>query len=44
MIELADEHNWDAVRIQVVLDNLSTHNPAAFYRFFPPEEAHAYLA
>jgi len=43
MVELADEHYPDAERIRVVLDNLSTHNPAAFYRFFPPDEAHAYL-
>ena len=26
-------------RIQVVLDNLSTHTPAAFYEAFPPAEA-----
>lgn len=44
MVELADTHYPDAVRIRVVLDNLSTHNPAAFYRFLPPDEAHAYLA
>jgi len=24
-------------------DNLSTHNPSAFYRFFSPEEARNYL-
>jgi hypothetical protein len=33
----------DADCIRVVLDNLSTHNPAAFYRFFPPEKAREYL-
>ncbi|UOO96893.1 MULTISPECIES: IS630 family transposase [Halococcus] len=43
MVELADEHYPDADCIRVVLDNLNTHNPAAFYRFFPPDEAHAYL-
>ncbi len=43
MVELADEHYPDAECIRVVLDNLSTHNPAAFYRFFPPDQAHAYL-
>ena len=43
MVGLADEHYPDADCIRVVLDNLSTHNPAAFYRFFPPDRAHAYL-
>jgi transposase len=33
----------DHYSIRVVLDNLSTHNPAAFYRFFPPEKAREYL-
>ena len=26
-----------------MLDNLNTQNPAAFYRFFPPDIAHQYL-
>lgn len=26
-----------------MLDNLNTHNPVTFCRFFPPDEAHAYL-
>jgi hypothetical protein len=43
MVTLADEHYPDADFIRVVLDNLSTHNPAAFYRFFPPDKAHADL-
>ncbi|WP_233560621.1 IS630 family transposase [Halobellus sp. Atlit-38R] len=43
MVELADEHYPDANCIRVVLDNLNTHNPAAFYRYFPPDIAHAYL-
>jgi hypothetical protein len=43
MVEIADEHYPDADCIRVVLDNLNTHNPAAFYRFFPPDIAHAYL-
>lgn len=29
--------------ITVVLDNLSTHKPAAFYEYFPPEKAHQML-
>ena len=43
MVELADEHYPDADCIRVVLDNLNTHYPAAFYRFFPPDVAQAYL-
>ena len=42
MVTIADDHP-DADCIRVVLDNLSTHNPAAFYRFFSPEEAREYL-
>ncbi|MFC6763689.1 IS630 family transposase [Natrinema soli] len=42
MQAIADDYP-DAVCIRVVLDNLSTHNPAAFYRFFPPEKAREYL-
>lgn len=26
-----------------MLDNLNTHNPAAFYEFLPPTKARAYL-
>lgn len=29
----------DAQQVQVVLDNLNTHTPAALYRTFPPDEA-----
>lgn len=40
---LVDEHYPEAVRIAVVLDNLSTHlsthSPAALYQSFPPAEA-----
>ena len=36
---LVDEAFPQAERIQVVLDNLSTHTPAALYEAFPPEEA-----
>lgn len=30
----------EAKKITVVLDNLSTHKPAAFYEYFHPEKAH----
>ena len=43
MVELADVHYPDADRIRVVMDQLNTHKPAAFYQFFPPDEARAYL-
>ena len=39
MRTLADEHYPTAPRIAVVLDNLSTHSPAALYQTFPPAEA-----
>lgn len=43
MRDLADEHYPDADLIRVVLDNLSTHTPAALYETFPPEEARRIL-
>lgn len=43
MVELADVHYQDADCIRVVMDQLNTHNPAGFYRFFPPDQAQAYL-
>ena len=43
MVELADVHYPDADCIRVVMDQLNTHKPAAFYDFFPPEQAKAYL-
>ncbi len=43
MRDLADEHYPDADCIRVVLDNLSTHTPAALYETFPPEEARRIL-
>ncbi|EMA56514.1 hypothetical protein C451_02288 [Halococcus thailandensis JCM 13552] len=43
MVELADVHYPDADCIRVVVDQLNTHNPAGFYRFFPPDKAQAYL-
>ena len=43
MRDLADVHYPRAQRIRVVLDNLSTHTPAALYQSFPPEEARRIL-
>lgn len=39
MRELSDEIYPEAEKIIVVLDNLNTHTPAAFYLAFEPEEA-----
>jgi len=39
MRELSDEIHPDAEKIIVILDNLNTHTPAAFYLAFDPEEA-----
>jgi len=39
MRELSDEIHPQAEKIVVVLDNLNTHTPAAFYLAFEPEEA-----
>jgi len=36
---LADELYPEAERIVVVMDNLNTHTPAAFYQVYAPEEA-----
>ena len=43
MRELADLHFPQAERIRVVLDNLSTHTPAALYAAFPAKEARRLL-
>jgi len=43
MVELEDIHYPDADCIRVVMDQLNTHKPAAFYDFFPPDQAQAYL-
>jgi transposase len=43
MRDLADVHYPKAQRIRIVLDNLSTHTPAALYQSFPPEEARRVL-
>ena len=40
---LVDEHYPDADCIRVVLDNLNTHDPIAFYEFFEPAEARRLL-
>jgi transposase len=39
MQELAATHSPNAQELRVVLDNLSTHTPAAFYQTFEPEVA-----
>ena len=36
---IADEHYQDAKKITLVMDNLNTHHPSAFYEAFQPEEA-----
>ena len=43
MRELVDHHYPGAACVRVVLDNLSTHTPAALYETFPPEEARRVL-
>jgi transposase len=43
MRDLVDTHYVAYDRIQVVLDNLSTHTPAAFYEAFAPDEARRLL-
>jgi transposase len=43
MRDLVDDHYPDAERIRIVLDNLSTHKPAALYETFAPEEARRIL-
>lgn len=43
MRDLVDIHYPQAQRIRLVLDNLSTHTPAALYRCMPPAEARRIL-
>lgn len=43
MRELIDVHFPEAQRTRVVLDNLSTHSPAALYQTFEPAEARRIL-
>jgi hypothetical protein len=39
MQDLVEIHFPQAEKIRVVLDNLNTHSPAAFYEAFPPDQA-----
>lgn len=41
--DLVDVHYADTERIRLVLDNLSTHTPAALYQAFTPAEARRVL-
>lgn len=41
MQEVLEEQYPTAQKIVVVMDNLNTHTPAAFYEVFPPEQAKA---
>lgn len=43
MKQLVDELYPDAICIRVVQDNLNTHNPAALYEVFEPQEARRLL-
>ncbi|KAF7961926.1 transposase [Cupriavidus sp. UYMU48A] len=43
MRDLVDIHYPQAPRIRIVLDNLSTHTPAALYQSLPPAEARRIL-
>jgi hypothetical protein len=43
MAELVAVHFPEAEKIRVVLDNLSTHTPAALYEVFPPADARRLL-
>jgi len=43
MKHLVEEHYPEAEVVRVVVDNLNTHNPAAFYEFFAPAEAKGIL-
>ena len=43
MRDLTDTHFPEAEKIRVVLDNLSTHTPAALYKAFPAAEARRVL-
>ena len=39
MQDLVEIHFPEAEKIRVVLDNLNTHSPAAFYEAFSPQQA-----
>lgn len=43
MRDLVDTHYTKSEQVRVVLDNLSTHTPAALYETFAPEEARRIL-
>ena len=43
MCKIVENEYPDALKISIVLDNLSTHTPEAFYNFLPPEKARAIL-
>lgn len=43
MQTLVDEYYPDVECLRVVLDNLNTHNPSAFYDYLPPAEARRLL-
>jgi hypothetical protein len=43
MKDLVDIHFPEADQIELVLDNLNTHSPAALYEAFPPDEARRIL-
>ena len=36
---MLEEQYPDAKKVVLVLDNLNTHTPAAFYEILPPEQA-----
>ena len=39
MLELKTVHNPEADTLQIVQDNLNTHNPSSFYTILPPAQA-----
>ena len=43
MSKLVEQEYPEALKITVVLDNLSTHTPEAFYDFLPPQKARSIL-
>lgn len=44
MVWLSEKVYADCIRLTVILDNLNTHDPAAFYQYFPPAKAKALLS
>ena len=44
MKELVDEDYPNATKVQVVLDNFSTHSPGSLYKAFEPQEARRILS